>query len=278
MSQAIVTEALSAPLILEERASHFDMLGIRRDAAPAPGILQASYHLGRLGEAMQCGELLLGFLDELVQDDALLTQIEAAVAPVAGWKTKRFQSVFEMRLYRILLYAVMRATKPTVAIETGVLHGLTTAFLLRAIELNGCGKLISIDLPSYPADGPSNKDGYQAVLPIGKQPGWVVNNAQHGARWDLRLDASTKVLPSLGGDAAGLGFFLHDSDHTFKTMWFELSWAWDHLVEGGVLICDNIEASIAFQEFARRVDRDAMTFPAPDLRVHEGARFALIVK
>jgi predicted O-methyltransferase YrrM len=249
-----------------------------RAAAPSPGILQLTYHLGRLGEAMQCGELLLGFLDELVRDEALLEQIEKAVAPVGSWQTKHFQSVFEMRLYRILLYAVIRATKPEVAIETGVLHGLTTAFLLRALELNGKGRLISVDLPSYPAERPANNDGYNAFLPPGMQPGWVVDKARHGKRWDLRMDASTVVLPALGPDSDGLGFFLHDSDHTFKTMWFELDWAWEHLVDGGVLVCDNIEASTAFQEFARRVDRDAMIFPAPDLRTHEAPRFALIVK
>lgn len=249
-----------------------------RAVAPSPGILQITYHLGRLGEALQCGELLLGFLDELVRDEALLDQIEKAVAPVGTWQTKHFLSVFEMRLFRILLYAVIRATKPEVAVETGVLHGLTTAFLLRALELNGKGKLISIDLPSYPAERPANNDGYNAFLPPGMQPGWVVDKARHGERWDLHLDASTVVLPALGAATEGLGFFLHDSDHTFKTMWFELEWAWEHLVDDGVLVCDNIEASTAFQEFARRVDRDAMIFPAPDLHVHEAPRFALIVK
>jgi predicted O-methyltransferase YrrM len=176
------------------------------------------------------------------------------------------------------LYAVVRASKPKIAIETGVLHGLTTAFLLRALEKNGHGKLISIDLPSYPVSGPSNKDGYNAVLPVGKDPGWVVSKARHGKRWDLRLQASTDVLPALGSVADELGFFLHDSDHTFETMWFEMDWAWDRLVDGGVLVCDNIEASTAFYEFARRVDRDPLVFPAPDSKVHEAPRFALLTK
>lgn len=250
----------------------------KRAAAPSAGILQLVYHLGRLGETWRCGELILGYLNELIRDEDLLADLESAVGPVPEFATKHFASIFDMRLYRILLYAVIRASKPKVAIETGVLHGLTTAFLLRGLEKNGHGKLISIDLPSYPSDGPSNKDGYNAVLPRGKQPGWVVDQARHGRRWDLRLDASTVVLPALGREADDLGFFLHDSDHTFETMWFELDWAWERLVGRGVLVCDNIEASTAFSEFARRVGRDPMVFPAPDSRPHEAPRFALLVK
>lgn len=263
---------------MEEQTVAFQLGKSGRDPAPSTGVLQISYHLGRLGEAMRCGELLLGYLDELIQDEDLLAGIEAAVGPVKAFKTKQFRSVFEMRLYRILLYVVLRAVKPQLAIETGVLHGLTTAFLLRALERNEHGRLISIDLPSYPHSGPSNKDGYDQVLPAGKQPGWAVNKLRHAERWDLRLDASTVVLPSLGQSVEGLGFFVHDSEHTFKTMWFELDWAWERLVKGGVLVCDNIEASTAFHEYARRVARDAMTFPAPDLHKHECPRFALIIK
>ncbi len=211
--------------------------------------------------------------------EELLREIEQAVAPVSSWKTKHFNSIFEMRLYRIVLYAVLRATKPKVAIETGVLHGLTSAFLLRALERNGHGRLISIDLPSYPtAAMPANNDGYVGFLPHGKEAGWIVSQKRHGKRWDLRLDASTKILPNLGAEADELGFFLHDSEHTFDTMWFELEWAWDRLTDGGVLVCDNIEASTAFVEFARRVDRDTMVFPAPDTRRHDAPRFALMIK
>ncbi len=265
-------------------ASQFDeapakFLGARmqRSIPPDAGVLQIIYHLGRLGEAMRCGELMLGFLTELMNDEALLQEIERAVAPVPTWTTKHFSSVFDMRLYRILLYAILRATKPKVAIETGVLHGLTSAFLLRALERNGDGRLISVDLPSYPVEGPSNQDGYNAVLPHGLQPGWIVAK-RHEKRWDLKLDASTNVLPSLGNQADGLGFFLHDSEHTFQTMWFELDWAWERLEENGVLVCDNIEASTAFVEFARRVDRDTLVFPAPDSRPHYAPRFGLLIK
>ncbi len=241
------------------------------------GVTQTIFHIGRLGEALRCGELTLGFLNEIIDDRDLIRQIELQVAPVSTWGTKKFDSVFDFRLYRIALYAIIRAIQPKVAIETGVLHGLTSAFLLRALELNGHGKLISIDLPSYPAEGPSNKDGYNAVLPAGKEPGWTVPPSLHG-HWDLRLGTSRDVLADLDGKVDGLGFFCHDSEHTFPTMWFEMNWAWERLVPGGVLICDNAEANTSFVEFARRVDRFPMLFPAPDSRVNEPPRFGLLQK
>jgi hypothetical protein len=241
------------------------------------GMVQTIYHVGRMGEALQNGELMLGFLNEIIADEALIGEIETAVAPVDSWQTKQFTSVFDFRLYRILLYAIIRATKPKIAIETGVLHGLTSAFMLRAIERNGHGKLISIDLPSYFEDGPSNKDGYNATLPKGKDPGWTIP-PRLLPHWDLRKASSYDELPKIAKTTDEIGFFCHDSDHTFPTMWFELEWGWERLVPGGVLVCDNIEASTAFNEFARRVGRDQMVFPAPDSRTHDAPRFGMLVK
>ena len=47
-----------------------------------------------------------------------------------------------LRLYRLL-----RELQPRVAVETGVCNGVSTAFLLLALEDNGEGALHSIDLP-----------------------------------------------------------------------------------------------------------------------------------
>ena len=255
------------------------MVTANRSNPPQLGVIQAIYHVGRLAESMRCGEHLLEHLYELIADEEIIATIEASVAPIDSFQTKHFESLFDFRLYRIILYAVMRATKPKLAVETGVLHGLTTIFLLRALERNGVGKLVSIDLPSYPATGPSNRDGYNAVLPHGKQPGWVVPaTGSLAARWDLRLGSSRDLLPSLANEIDEIGFFCHDSDHTFSTMWFELEWAWERLAKGGALVCDNIEASLAFQEMSRRVGQTPMMFPAPDSRVHEGPRFGVIFK
>jgi hypothetical protein len=237
---------------------------------------QSVFHVGRLAQFLKVGEQGFTLLQEILTDDELVRSIEKEVKGVDSWGTKTFESVFDFRLFRIVLYIAMRLKKPRVAIETGVLHGLTSAFLLRAIERNGAGKLISIDLPSYPDTGAANKDGYSAVLPVGKHPGWIVP-VRLTKNWDLRISSSQDALPELN-EISGLDFFLHDSEHTFETMWFELCWAWDKLEDGGYLFCDNIEASSAFSDFAEHVGQKVILFPAPSQQYMANPRFGLMVR
>ncbi len=46
-----------------------------------------------------------------------------------------------------LCYLACRATKPAVVVETGVAYGVTSAFILKALEGNCYGLLHSVDLP-----------------------------------------------------------------------------------------------------------------------------------
>jgi len=39
--------------------------------------------------------------------------------------------------------------KPKIIIETSVASGISSAYILKALEDNDCGKLISIDKPNY---------------------------------------------------------------------------------------------------------------------------------
>ena len=41
----------------------------------------------------------------------------------------------------IVLYAIIRSTKPTVIVETGVQSGISRLYILRALEINGSGLL-----------------------------------------------------------------------------------------------------------------------------------------
>ncbi len=241
------------------------------------GVAQNVFHAGRFSEWLKCGELALKYLEELRQDFALIEMLESAVRDVESWETKQFSSVFDFRLFRILLYIAIRTEKPTVVIETGVLHGMTTLFLLRALERNGSGRLISIDLPSFPSTGPSNRDGYVATLPAGRKPGWLVP-AERYPNWDLILQASVDALPNVDVAPNSAGAFIHDSEHTFDTMWFELDWAWHHVREGGLIVCDNIEANTAFQDFCRRHNQHSIHFPAPDRQASAAGRFGIVRK
>jgi predicted O-methyltransferase YrrM len=172
-----------------------------------------------------------------------------------------------LRLYRLL-----RELRPRVAVETGVCNGVSTAFLLLALEDNGEGELHSIDLPEVagaeyePGTFWDGKGG--AVIPPGKDPGWMVPPALR-SRWQLVLGRSQDELPPLLESLGEIDFFMHDSEHSYECMSFEFRTAWAALRDGGVLVADDVNVNSAWDEFARQVDRE----PEP-----LGQKLAMITK
>ena len=240
------------------------------------GRSEGLFILGRLCERFGLGDTLR-YIEE-ISDAALTGEFERTIAKSApSFATKKFDSVFAFRLYRLALYALVREVKPQNVIETGVLHGMTSAFLLEALERNGNGTLFSIDLPSPEADGPANQDGIHAVLPASLTSGWIVpERLRH--RWRLTLGSSQEKLPEIFRDTSEIDIFLHDSDHTYSIMWDELVLAWSHLRVGGYLVCDNVDFSRAFFDLCRRVERVPFVLSAPDDQRHAAIRFAIIKK
>ena len=159
-----------------------------------------------------------------------------------------------LRLYRLL-----RGRRPRVAVETGVCNGVSTAFLLLALEDNGDGELHSIDLPEVageeyqPGTFWDGKGG--AVIPPGKEPGWMVPPALR-ERWHLVLGRSQDELPPLLEALGGIDFFMHDSEHSYECMSFEFRTAWAALRDGGVLVADDVNVNAAWDEFTGEVDRE----------------------
>jgi predicted O-methyltransferase YrrM len=142
-----------------------------------------------------------------------------------------------------LCYAIARAKRPKVILETGVCYGVTSAFLLKAVSVNGAGELHSIDLP-----------------PLGKHPDAFVGmlvpqELRH--RWALHRGTSRRLMPQLLPKLAPLDMFVHDSLHTYRNMRDEFALAWSALGPGGVLVSDDIEGNSAFLELAKLPDVDA---------------------
>jgi hypothetical protein len=128
------------------------------------------------------------------------------------------------------------------------------------MRINGLGHLHSIDLPSYDHTGPANRDGFADTLPPSREPGWVIP-AHNRSRWSLTMGASCVHLSSLLEAIGPIDLFLHDSEHTYETMSMEMALAWPALREGGILICDNITASAAFDEFCQKQNRHPVGLP-----------------
>jgi len=140
------------------------------------------------------------------------------------------------------LYAIVRAAKPRVIVETGVASGLSSAHILRALAANGAGTLYSIDLPNV-------QEG--SVLPKGRTSGWIVPDSLRD-RWKLQLGDTWVLLPDLLRTLDRLDLFLHDSDHSYEAMVFEYEQAFPKLEPGGLLLSDDTHTHSAWDDFCAK--------------------------
>lgn len=133
-------------------------------------------------------------------------------------------------------YALCRALRPERVVETGVAYGVTSAFILQALELNGRGTLYSIDLPPLARCA----DIFVGIV--------VPENLRH--RWRMHTGASRQLLPEILEELGGIDMFLHDSLHTRRNMRFELGRAIHHT--SCAIVADDIHGNPAFAEIVRK--------------------------
>ena len=139
-----------------------------------------------------------------------------------------------------ICYAVCRAAKPDVLVETGVAYGVSSACLLTALKQNGSGELHSID--RFPFDP-------KAVTRVGAL---IPDNLR--SRWTLHQGTGRTLLPRLLPTLGKVGFFLHDSRHTYRHILAELEAVTPFLTPGGLMLADDIDRNVAFSTWtARRV-------------------------
>lgn len=163
-------------------------------------------------------------------------------------------------------YYLIRKLKPRFLIETGVWHGLSTCYILKALKANTQGQLISFDLPAHSEEGgykdlnPLDDDDIIS-LPLGKNPGWIVPDYLHNI-WKLVLGKTEDTLPPIIKNLKKIDFFLHDSEHSYSNMLFEFKIAYRHLSEGGVLVGDNINWNNSFYDFCEEENLGPHTYLA----------------
>lgn len=140
----------------------------------------------------------------------------------------------------LIQYAVVRALRPEIIVETGVASGVSSAYLLLALQRNQKGILHSVDI------------GDPAYLPADKSPGWIVPDWLR-TRWRLHLGDVATVLPGLLRDLGEVDIFIHDSVHTYEHMKFEFELAHPRTKHGGLMLADDALWNAAFVEFAKAV-------------------------
>ena len=135
-------------------------------------------------------------------------------------------------------YLVCRLLRPDLVVETGVAYGVSSAFILKALEENGRGALHSVDLP--PLRRRSTKFW-----------GLAVDEALM-TRWTIHRGPSGRVLPGLLAEVGAVDVFVHDSLHTTRNMRREFETVWPRLREGGVILADDVERNNAFGELRQK--------------------------
>ncbi len=191
-----------------------------------------------------------GYLDEPISTPAFAEHLRGAD------KEFRALSIESADLFakKILnQYAAVRAFAPDCIVETGVANGVSSSYLLLALQKNGHGRLHSIGL----AD--------PAFLPRGKDPGWLVPQWLR-APWEVHLGDAREILPGLLTQLGNIGIFIHDSLHTYDHMIWEFETAYPHLRSGGLLFSDDALWNDSFYEFARNVG-------APEAMILRGVGF-----
>jgi predicted O-methyltransferase YrrM len=200
---------------------------------------------------------------DLQDSTEFLSAINHAIRHVPEFSGVQFTHVSELRVYRCLLYLFTRTFRPEVFVETGVLNGFGSAFILLGMLHNDVGTLISIDLP--PVDERILAQGTGA-LPQTKNPGWAIPDNLR-SRHQLALGDARTLLPQILEHHQPLDAFLHDSDHSYEHMMFEMSLAWSYLRPGGWLLCDNVEANDSFSDFVSGVGATSLiaaSFDCPE--------------
>jgi predicted O-methyltransferase YrrM len=190
------------------------------------------------------------FLDEPINTPAFAAHLRSA--------QNQFQtlSVESADLYakKVLnQYAAVRALAPQCIVETGLANGVSSSYLLLALQKNGHGSLHSVGLAN------------PAFLPAGKQPGWLVPEWLR-TPWHVHIGDARDLLPGLFGKLGRVDVFIHDSLHSYDHMMWEFDACYPYLRIGGLLFADDALWNESFPDFARKV-------MAPQARILRGVGF-----
>ena len=144
-----------------------------------------------------------------------------------------------------LCYALCRAMRPDTVLETGVAYGVSSSFITKALALNGHGELHSVDRPP-------TRPGVESYI------GALVPDELR-SRWTLHRGTSRRLLPRLLPQLEGLSLFIHDSQHTYRNISWELRTVTPHLTRPAAVLVDDTAGNCAFEHW---VERERPTFSA----------------
>ena len=188
---------------------------------------------------------LIAYLSDRYRVDGAALAEEYLRSPFRQWFEQRRAALEQFRgPYRHgttgrfgceALYLLVRAARPQVVVDTGVLYGGSSSHILAALERNGAGTLYSIELGRDQREPPHD----YFVPPDLRQ------------RWALTIGDSRRELPALLNRLGTIDMFHHDSLHTWDHMTWEFETAYPHLRADGVLASDDILGAATLREILR---------------------------
>ena len=197
----------------------------------------------RFRESAEIAKKIYESILEEDNEDDLFEQIKTINEKILG-RDDRSEAFF------IILYFLVRKLKPVSIIETGVHRGVSSLFILQALEDNGIGKLYSIDLPL--AGYETDVGGYTKSFLPPEKVGICVSKKLRN-RWNLILGDSKDKLPKLLSSIKSIDLFLHDSKHTYEHMMWEFGTIWPILNNDGILVSDDTNWNKSFLDFATKM-------------------------
>jgi len=142
----------------------------------------------------------------------------------------------------LFLYILCKTIKPEKIVETGVAYGLSSMYILQALQENNKGTLYSIDSVFSPWQ---SKEMIGAAIPDSLK-----------TRWEFVFGSSSEKLENILSKLNKIDVFFHDSLHTYKNMTFEFESAWPFIINKGFLLSDDIADNNAFFDFCTKMQLD----------------------
>jgi hypothetical protein len=135
------------------------------------------------------------------------------------------------------IWCLIRHLRPKSVVETGVAHGVTSRFILEAMEKNGIGHLSSIDLPP--------------IEKVWREQVGLAVPSRHANNWTYIKGSSRLRLSKLLSHLGEIDLFIHDSLHSERNVRFELDRGWTNLRPGGAIVVDDVDANWGFRSFTQ---------------------------
>ncbi len=159
------------------------------------------------------------------------------------------------------LWCLVHHLGATEVVETGVAHGVSSRIMLEGLRRSSGGRLSSIDLPPMTI----RERSAEMALAVPEEL---------RASWQLLQGASRRRLPRLLRERAPIDLFVHDSMHSTRNVYWELTTSWRALRPGGFAVVDDVEFNWGFDRFLRGgEDRQPLWCMADDgLRLFAVAR------